>query len=191
MPSSLPQYQVGGVGTGATVLQGEHLSIGIPPDQLPAILKAATDPLERLNKAQKDTIGKLEREFSATQEQVLGFFRIIDEAGIRPEAIPVRLYQIAERYKALLAQALTEPGDDPEAARLKLELRAALEKPDLERADALYADVLMAEDREIERRALQAAATWAQRGEARSDPIALPGRRWSFRSRSRSLAHCP
>ena len=128
MPSGLSQYSVRDVGAGAMVLQGENLSVGIPPDQLPAILKAAIDPLERLNKAQSDTIAKLEREFGATNEQILGFFRIIGEAGVQPEAIPLRLYQIAERYKALLVESATEPGDDPETARLKGELRAALEK---------------------------------------------------------------
>ena len=171
------------------VLQGENLSVGIPPDQLPAILKAAIDPLERLNKAQSDTIAKLEREFGATNEQILGFFRIIGEAGVQPEAIPLRLYQIAERYKALLVESTTEPGDDPETARLKGELRAALEKPDLERADALLAEVLAAQDRDIERRVLQAAATCAQRGELARNSFALPGRRCSFRSRSRSRTH--
>ena len=74
MPSGLSQYSVRDVGAGAMVLQGENLSVGIPPDQLPAILKAAIDPLERLNKAQSDTIAKLEREFGATNEQILRLF---------------------------------------------------------------------------------------------------------------------
>ena len=131
----------------------------------------------------------MEREFGATKEQILGFFRIIGEAGVQPEAIPLRLYQIAERYKALLVESATEPGDDPETARLKGELRAALEIPDLERADALLAEVLAAQDRDIERRVLQAAATCAQRGELARTLFALQGRRCSFRSRSRSRAH--
>jgi len=162
-----PQYHIGKVGHRATVLVGEHLSLstGISPEEQLKTLKTVTDPLERLNKAQSDTIAKLEREFGATKEQVLGFFRIIGEARIEPEAIPGRLYEIAARYKALLAEAATKPGDDPETARLKGEVRAALEKPDLERADVLLAEVLAAQDREIERRALEAAATCAQRGE--------------------------
>ena len=145
------------------MLQGER--IGIPPEQLPAILKAATDPLERLNAAQNENIKGLERQLGATREQIIGFFRIIDEANVPDEAIGTRLFEIAERHKALLAQATAMPGDDPATAGLRTELRAALEKPDLERADALLADIQMAQDSDIERRVLQAAATCAQRGE--------------------------
>jgi tetratricopeptide (TPR) repeat protein len=57
------------------------------------------------------------------------------------------------------------PGDDPEVARLKADLHIALAKPDLKRADMLLAAVQAAQDRDIENRALQAAATCAQRGE--------------------------
>ena len=48
---------------------------------------------------------------------------------------------------------------------LREELRAALESADLERADALLAEILAAQDRELARRALEAAATCATRGE--------------------------
>src|SRR5690242_10743851 len=98
--------------------------IGILPAQLPAILKAATDPLERLNAAQRDTIAELGRQLGSTQEQILGFFRIIGEAGIAVEVFPGKLVEIAERYQALVAQAAA-PSDDPETARLKVELHAA------------------------------------------------------------------
>jgi tetratricopeptide (TPR) repeat protein len=159
------QIQIGDIGLGARVAVGENISMGIPPEHLPAIIKAATDPLEKLSQAQNDSIALLERELGANKEQVFGFFRIIGEAAIAPEAIPTRLYEVAERYKALLGQATAEPGDDPEMALLRAELRTALEKPDLERADALFGELLAAEERNLERRALQNAATWAQRGE--------------------------
>jgi hypothetical protein len=121
--------------------------------------------IERLNAAQQATIADLGRQLDASKEQILGFFRIIDEAEIEATAIPARLVEIAERYKALVAQAEAEAGDDPETARLKAELREALEKLDLDRADALLAEVLAAQDRDLENRALQAAATCARRGD--------------------------
>ncbi len=135
------------------------------PEELPAILKAATDPLERLNAAQQATIADLGRQLDASQKQVLGFFRIIGEAEIEVETIPGRLVEIAGRYKALVTQAGTEAGDDSETARLKAELREALDEFDLDRADALLAQVLAAQDRDLESRALQAAATCARRGD--------------------------
>src|SRR5271168_4937404 len=72
---------------GSTAAGGNIIITGIPFEQLPAILKAATDPLERLNAAQLVTITRLERELGASQEQVFGFFRILGEADVQPEAI--------------------------------------------------------------------------------------------------------
>jgi len=153
---------------------GRDINIqGIPPEQWPALLKAAvepavkaaTDPLERLNAAQRDAIVALERQLGSTQEQILSFFRIIGEAGIAVEAIPGKLVEIANRYQTLVAQAAAAPSDDPETARLKVELHAALERVDLDRADALLAEILAAQDLDIQSRALQASATCAQRGD--------------------------
>jgi tetratricopeptide (TPR) repeat protein len=138
--------------------------IGIMPEDLPAILKTATDSLERLNATQQATIADLGRQLEASKEQVLGFFRIIGEARIEIEAMPDRLVEIAERYKALVVQADAESGDDFDTARLKAELRIALDKFDLDRADVLLEEVLAAQDHDLESRALQAAATCAQRG---------------------------
>jgi tetratricopeptide (TPR) repeat protein len=147
---------------------------GIPPEQWPALLKAAvepavkaaTDPLERLNAAQRDTIAELERQLASTQEEIFGFFRIIGEARIPAEAIPGKLVEIAEHYQSLVKQAAASPSeDDSETARLKLELRAALKRVDLDRADGLLAQILHGQDRHIESRALEAAATCGQRGD--------------------------
>ena len=72
------------------------------PEELPAILRAATDPLERLNAAQQATIADLGRQLDASRKTGSGFFRIIGEAEIEVEAIPGRLVEIAERYKVWL-----------------------------------------------------------------------------------------
>src|SRR5215471_10497807 len=64
---------------------GRDINVGILLDQLPAILRAATDPLEQLNAAQLETITRLEKEIHSTREQVLGFFRFIGEADIQLE----------------------------------------------------------------------------------------------------------
>jgi hypothetical protein len=76
----------------------------------------------------------LERELGVTREQILGFFRIIGEAGVTVETISGRLVEIAARYKARLAQAETGPSDNSETVKLKVELRAVLARPDLESA---------------------------------------------------------
>jgi hypothetical protein len=164
MSSDLPRYQIGNVGPGAIVLQGKdiHNISGFTAEQVQQLVKVTVAGAIQQHAAQ---IARLAGQLGATQEQVLGFFRIIGEAGIAVEAIPGKLIEIAERYKTLLAQASAAPNDDPETTKLKVALRAALGEPDLERADALLAEILEAQDQDIERRTLQAAATCAQRGE--------------------------
>jgi hypothetical protein len=114
------------------------------PEELPAILKAATDPIERLNAAQQATIADLGHQLDASQKQVLGFFRVIGEAEIEVEAIPGRLGEIAGHYKALVAQAGTEAGDDPETVRLKAELRETYRRIAGTPSSTIVADFLMA-----------------------------------------------
>jgi tetratricopeptide (TPR) repeat protein len=121
-------------------------------------------PLARLNADQQGIIAELGRQLDASKEQVLGFCRIIGEAEIEVEAVPDRLAQIAERYKTLVAQAEAEAVDDAGTARLKAELREALDALDMDRADALLAQALAAQDRDLENRASQAAITCARRG---------------------------
>ena len=168
-----------------SIVSADHGSIavggdihGILPDQLKAVLVAAlaesNAPLASLNAQQAATIAALERRLGATQEQVLGFFRILGEAGIQPDAIPARLLEIAARHRDLLAQAAATPDDSPETATLRARLRLALEQADLDRADALLADILALEERDIDRRAVQAAATSAQRAELAMTRLRYP-----------------
>ena len=42
MPSGASPYLIGDVGAGATVLQGEHLSVGFTAEQVRALIEAAT-----------------------------------------------------------------------------------------------------------------------------------------------------
>lgn len=142
----------------------QKVIVGITPEQLPAILEAATAPLARLNADQQGIIAELGRQLEASKEQVLGFFRIIGEAEIEVETVPRRLVQIAESYKTLVAQAEAEAVDDSGTARFKAELREALDALDLDRADTLLAQALAAQDRDLENRALQAAIACARRG---------------------------
>ena len=103
--------------------QGPVFVKSVPPELLPGIIEAATNPLKQLNAAQVETIAGLQCELGTTQEQILGFFRIIGEAGIAQEAVPARLVEIAERYKALLAHPLV--GQVPQVEFLTDELLAA------------------------------------------------------------------
>jgi tetratricopeptide (TPR) repeat protein len=149
----------GGIAAGHDVIQG------ILPDQLAAIIVAATDPLKKLNDAQKATIADLEHRLGASEAQVLMFFRFIGETDVPLDQVGDRLAEIAKRYKTLLIQVESRPGDDPAVARLKTEAHAALEAGDFDCADALLEKVLAAQDAASAQRQLEAAATSAQRGD--------------------------
>ena len=70
--------------------------------------------------------------------------------------------RISDEHAAALR---AQPDTPPEIARLKQDARSALDAGDLQRADDLLRQVLAEEDRAIEQRRLEAAATAAQRGE--------------------------
>jgi hypothetical protein len=89
----------------------------------------------------------------------------LGEAEVSPERLEAKLVEIAEHYQQALAQATAAPSDDPDVAKLKGKVKAALGAGELERADDLLAQVQAAEDAALERRQLEAAATAAQRGE--------------------------
>ena len=57
--------------------------IGIPPDQLPAIIAAATTPLNQLTYQQRATIATLEEQLKANRDQVRDFFSIVHQIGVR------------------------------------------------------------------------------------------------------------
>src|SRR4051812_28349584 len=114
---------------------------------------------------QQGIIAALEHRLGASEAQLLAFFRIIGDAQVAPERIGERLIEIAERYKGLLVQAEARPGDDPVVARLRAAAHTALEQGDLGRADTLFSEVEQEQDAALDRQALDAAATRAQRGE--------------------------
>jgi hypothetical protein len=60
MPSSVSHYLVGDVGTGATVLQGKHLSVGFTAEQVRALIEAAT-------KGADERLAEVSRQLGVTQ----------------------------------------------------------------------------------------------------------------------------
>ena len=147
------------------IAAGRDAIVGIPPEQLPAIIASAIDPLKKITDEQRAIIGELQNRLGANESQLQTFFRIIGEAGVAPEQVGERLVEIASRYKELLIQVDARPEDEPEVARLKAAAREALETGDLDQADALLAEVEQLQDSALDRLALEAAATRVQRGE--------------------------
>jgi tetratricopeptide (TPR) repeat protein len=89
----------------------------------------------------------------------------LGENDIPPERLAAKLVEIAERFKDLQAAASAQPGDDPKIAALKTDAQKAIEAGELTKADALLADAETEQRRALDRSAVDAAETSAQRGE--------------------------
>ena len=146
------------------IAAGRDAFVGIPPDQLPGIIEAATRDWKRLTDDQRGTITTLEDKLQVSEGALRAFFRTLGEAGVPLEQLEPRLVEIADQYGRLLSQVTVAPGDEPEVAQLKGEAKAALEAGEVEQADTCLERVLAAQDAALERRRLEAAATAAQRG---------------------------
>ena len=147
------------------IAAGRDAIVGIPPEQLPAIIASATDPLKKITDEQQAIIGELQKRLGANESQLQTFFHIIGEAGVAPEQVGERLVEIASRYQGAADSGRGPPEDEPEVVRRKAEAREALETGDLDQADALLAEVEQLQEAALDRLALEAAATRVQRGE--------------------------
>jgi tetratricopeptide (TPR) repeat protein len=149
----------GGVAIGGSVT-GSTINIGVPPEQLAALVRQAAD----LSETQKKVIAKLEDELDLNQRQIRAALGILGENDIPPERLAAKLVEIAERFKDLQATASAQPGDDPKIATLKTDAQKAIEAGELAKADALLADVETEQRRALDRLAVNAAETSASRG---------------------------
>ena len=150
----------GSVAVGGDV-SDSTITIGIPPEQLAALIQQA----QELSETQKKLIAELEAKLDLNQRQVRAALEILGEKDIPPERLAAKLVEIAERFKALQATALAQPGDDAKIAALKVEAQKAIEAGDLAKADALLADVESEQRRMRDRLAMNLAETSARRGD--------------------------
>src|SRR5215475_3617617 len=162
IPAAYAQVRAdtGGIAIGGSVT-GSTINIGVPPEQLAALVRQAAD----FSETQKKVIAKLEGELDLNQRQIRAALGILGENDIPPERLAAKLVEIAERFKALQATASAQPGDDPKIAALKTDAQKAIEAGELAKADALLAEVETEQRRALDRLAVNAAETSARRGE--------------------------
>src|SRR3954470_6669006 len=159
---------VGGSSLGSTITVGSVVC-ETPPEKLEALvqerIKDKTRDLEDLSATQKELIKHLKAGLELNQGQVRTALDILGEANIPPERLPAKLVEIAERFKALQATAAAQPGDDPKITALKAEAQTAISVGDFAKADQLLAEVEQLQTAALDRLALNAAETSAQRGQ--------------------------
>src|SRR5436190_1606625 len=162
--------ETGGIAIGGSVT-GSTINIGVPPEQLAALVRQAAD----LSETQKKVIAKLEGELDLNQRQISSTLGILGENDIPPERLAAKLVEIAERFKDLQATASAQPGDDPKIAALKIDARKAIEAGELAKADALLADVETEQRRALDRVPLD----WARIQDRLGIALTVFGRRQS------------
>src|SRR5262245_32841004 len=156
--------ETGGVAIGRDVIQSTVV-IGIPQEKVDELVRDAKRPLEELTTQQRENIALLKEKLDLNERQVRASLSILGENDIPPERLAAKLVEIAERFKDLQATALAQPSDDPKITALKGDARKAIEAGELVKADALLADVEAMQRRDLDRLAVNAAETSAQRGE--------------------------
>src|SRR5262245_25483198 len=150
---------IGGSVTSSTVI------IGIPQEKVDELVRDAKRPLEELTTQQRENIALLKEKLDLNERQVRASLGILCENDIPPERLAAKLVEIAERFKDLQATASAQPGDDPKIAAFKTDAQRAIDAGELAKADAFLADVETEQRRALDRFAVNAAETSAQRGE--------------------------
>ncbi len=134
MPSGRSQFRVGDVGAGATVLQGEKLSIGFTAEQVRALIEAST-------KGADERIAEISRQLGVTQGAMRTMLATVGQADVLDEKLAEKLAEVFKHTQEAGAAI------------------AAL-RPDNPVAQAHVADAMQAQacgDRERARRHLRAA----------------------------------
>jgi outer membrane PBP1 activator LpoA protein len=165
-----------GVAIGGNV---SNSAIGVPPDKVEELVRLRTKPLEDLSESQKDTITLLKEKLDLNQRQVQSALAIVGEANVPPERLAAKLLEIAEKYKDLQTAAAAQPGDDAKITALKADAQQAIKDGQLRKADEFLAEIEKIQTAELDRLALNAAQTTAQRGDV-ALTVALPGCRQAF-----------
>jgi hypothetical protein len=136
------------------------ISSGITPEMLAAL----TRPWEELSESQRKEIAKLQGDLDLNQRQVKSALEILGEANVPPERLGAKLVDIAQRFKELRTAAAAQPGDDSKITALKAEAQKAIQDGELGKADEILAAIEKIQTEALDRLALYAAQTTAQRG---------------------------
>ena len=158
------KVDTGGIGIVGPVTSSTIIT-GVPLEKVDELVRDAKRPLEELTTQQRDNIVLLKEKLDLNERQVRAALGILGENDIPPERLAAKLVEIAERFKDLQATASAQPGEDPKIAALKIDAQKAIETGELAKADALLADVETEQRRALDRLAINAAETSAQRGE--------------------------
>jgi tetratricopeptide (TPR) repeat protein len=158
----------GSVAIGGNV---SNSTIGVPYEKLEEAVRSRTKDLEDLSASERETVALLKEKLDLNQRQVASALEIVGEANVPPERLAAKLVEIAEKYKDLQTAAAAQPGDDSKITALKAEAQKAVKDGQLGKADDLLAAIEKIQNEALDRLALNAAQTTAQRGDVASTQL--------------------
>ncbi len=138
--------------------------IGVPYEKLEEAVLSRTKDLSELSETQKETIALLKEKLDLNQRQVQAALATVGELNVPPERLAAKLVEIAEKFKELRTAAAAQPGDDAKVTQLKAEAQKAIADGQLGKADDVLAAIEKIQSEALDRLALNAAQTTAQRG---------------------------
>src|SRR5262245_7050552 len=96
MPSGASGYHVGDVGVGATVLQGEHLSVGFTAEQVRLLIEAAT-------KGMDERLAVVSSRLGVTQGAMRAMLATLGQADVPEERLAEKLAEVFDHYRKAAA----------------------------------------------------------------------------------------
>lgn len=150
------------VAVGGDLTQSDiDIICGIPP----AVFEKLIDRYERVISDKDDILGLLREKLRLNERQIEAAFEAAGREGVAPERMGEALLDIARKYKSLREELQDTSGDNAEIKQKKALAKDALENGELDRADAIFDEIIAIEDAAIDQRALEAAETRARKAE--------------------------
>ena len=178
-PRGATADEIGGPGVINRGTIGGNVNVGATPEQIEVLIRAATQPLERLDTELRAEVSGLAARLNVTEPAVRNMLRVLGEREVPPERLVGKLAEIAERHRELERRLAALEPEDPVVRGLLEDAGAAVEGGEYDRAERLLeeaegtdlaavrmADELARQAQEAaDKRRLSAAATRAERGE--------------------------
>jgi hypothetical protein len=156
-----------------TIAADSGISINAPINIEEAV-RSRTKALEDLSQSEKETFALLKEKFDLNQRQLNSALETMGEANVPPERLAAKLGEIAEKYKDLQTVAAAQPGANAQITALKAETQKAIQDGQLGKADEILAAIEKIQTEALDRLAVNAAQTTAQRGDVALAQLRYP-----------------
>ena len=136
-PRGATADEIGGPGVINRGTIGGNVNVGATPEQIEVLIRAATQPLERLDTELRAEVSGLAARLNVTEPAVRNMLRVLGEREVPPERLVGKLAEIAERHRELERRLAALEPEDPVVRGLLEDAGAAVEGGEYDRAERL------------------------------------------------------